>query len=80
MSFVRHSEGVRKATHAGVHLQVVTQARKMEESAVTMLLDMVCDVVLLLDANLQIVDHAPRFSAMLMMGSAQSVNGKQTWF
>ncbi len=46
---------------AGVHLQVETQeARKIEQSVVKMSLDMVCDAVLLLDGNLQIVDHSQR--------------------
>lgn len=67
--------GVQRVTYAGVRQEIEAKARKIEQSAVMMLLDMVCDVVLSLDSGLQMVDHSPRFSAMLMMEPTRSLQG-----
>lgn len=45
----------------------------IESSAMTKLLDLVCDVVFQLDADLRIMDHVPRLAAML--GTQNHTNG-----
>jgi len=48
---------------------------KSESSALTSLLNMVCDVVIELDEDLRITEHASRLAALLMLGSDQSSRG-----
>lgn len=65
----------RKATLREVYQEIEASARKIDQSAMTMLLEMVCDVVLSLDANLQLLEDTPRFAAMLMLESTRSLKG-----
>ena len=66
-----------KETYAVMRQGVNAKACKIEQSAVFMLLEMVCDVVLSLDSNLQIIDDAPRSAAMLMLETTRSFQGME---
>eukprot|EP00928_Gymnodinium_smaydae_P027549 TRINITY_DN21278_c0_g3_i1.p1 TRINITY_DN21278_c0_g3~~TRINITY_DN21278_c0_g3_i1.p1 ORF type:complete len:534 (-),score=87.70 TRINITY_DN21278_c0_g3_i1:83-1684(-) len=70
------AEGLERATRAEKHSEVTARASAIERSALKLLLEHVCDVVLQTDAKFVINREARRFSAMLMLRSNQSLAGK----
>eukprot|EP00928_Gymnodinium_smaydae_P043631 TRINITY_DN29196_c0_g1_i1.p1 TRINITY_DN29196_c0_g1~~TRINITY_DN29196_c0_g1_i1.p1 ORF type:complete len:541 (-),score=45.92 TRINITY_DN29196_c0_g1_i1:148-1770(-) len=63
--------------YAEVEHEVIAACGSIEKSAVTMLLDNICDVVLPLDSNLAIAEEVPRFKSMLMLRPEKTVRGLQ---
>lgn len=69
--------GFLHVTREHVRHEVEAAARKIEQSAVMKLFDMVCDVVLCLDSSFRMADHSPNFAAMLMLESSRSLQGME---
>eukprot|EP00429_Kryptoperidinium_foliaceum_P013373 CAMPEP_0176040030 /NCGR_PEP_ID=MMETSP0120_2-20121206/19846_1 /TAXON_ID=160619 /ORGANISM="Kryptoperidinium foliaceum, Strain CCMP 1326" /LENGTH=599 /DNA_ID=CAMNT_0017373425 /DNA_START=108 /DNA_END=1907 /DNA_ORIENTATION=+ len=57
------------------HQEVVGQAKTCERSAISSLLEVLCDVVVDLDQNLTIKEHPAKFGVMLMQESGKSLQG-----
>eukprot|EP00928_Gymnodinium_smaydae_P030188 TRINITY_DN22507_c0_g1_i1.p1 TRINITY_DN22507_c0_g1~~TRINITY_DN22507_c0_g1_i1.p1 ORF type:complete len:464 (-),score=57.31 TRINITY_DN22507_c0_g1_i1:143-1534(-) len=58
---------------ADAHREVDATTQKIEKSAVTSLLDAVCDVSMTLDDSFRFEDHSERFAAMLMLPASRSL-------
>eukprot|EP00928_Gymnodinium_smaydae_P012937 TRINITY_DN14722_c0_g2_i2.p1 TRINITY_DN14722_c0_g2~~TRINITY_DN14722_c0_g2_i2.p1 ORF type:complete len:482 (-),score=40.38 TRINITY_DN14722_c0_g2_i2:227-1672(-) len=61
--------------HTDVRQELDAAEHKIEQSAVTGLLDAVCDVNFALDETLHIKEHSERFAAMMMLPSSRSLRG-----
>eukprot|EP00928_Gymnodinium_smaydae_P077044 TRINITY_DN6018_c0_g1_i2.p1 TRINITY_DN6018_c0_g1~~TRINITY_DN6018_c0_g1_i2.p1 ORF type:complete len:522 (-),score=41.05 TRINITY_DN6018_c0_g1_i2:273-1775(-) len=59
----------------GLRQELNADAQKIEKSAVTDLLDAVCDVNLTLDESFRIADHSERFAALMMLPVSRSLRG-----
>eukprot|EP00928_Gymnodinium_smaydae_P076188 TRINITY_DN5916_c0_g2_i8.p1 TRINITY_DN5916_c0_g2~~TRINITY_DN5916_c0_g2_i8.p1 ORF type:complete len:375 (-),score=23.78 TRINITY_DN5916_c0_g2_i8:310-1395(-) len=65
------SAEVQKATHAEVLLEVTAKKDRVERSAMMMLLEHMCDVVLTLDERLAISENVHRLAALLMFDATR---------
>eukprot|EP00445_Apocalathium_hangoei_P088234 CAMPEP_0204210460 /NCGR_PEP_ID=MMETSP0361-20130328/73940_1 /ASSEMBLY_ACC=CAM_ASM_000343 /TAXON_ID=268821 /ORGANISM="Scrippsiella Hangoei, Strain SHTV-5" /LENGTH=428 /DNA_ID=CAMNT_0051174587 /DNA_START=391 /DNA_END=1677 /DNA_ORIENTATION=+ len=64
-----------KFTWASASQEVQTAMLQGSSSAMSTLLDLVCDVSFELDADLKLKDDVPKFSAMVTLGSTASIQG-----
>eukprot|EP00928_Gymnodinium_smaydae_P009550 TRINITY_DN13580_c0_g1_i1.p1 TRINITY_DN13580_c0_g1~~TRINITY_DN13580_c0_g1_i1.p1 ORF type:complete len:420 (-),score=60.26 TRINITY_DN13580_c0_g1_i1:439-1620(-) len=67
--------GLQRATHVEILNEVTGRANAIETSALSLLLENVCDVVLSMDSTFTILDEAKRFASMLMLDTTRSLKG-----
>mmetsp|Transcript_171845 Transcript_171845/g.550682 ORF Transcript_171845/g.550682 Transcript_171845/m.550682 type:complete len:452 (-) Transcript_171845:610-1965(-) len=69
------SSSTTKVAWAAASQEVKTVMLQGSSTAMSTLLDLVCDVSFELDANLKFKDDVPKFSALMMMASPASIQG-----